>query len=296
MEFKNTLKADPYFNAMRLKFGYAITCHKAQGSEWNNVFVKCKSHQSQLTVDYFRWLYTAITRTAKSLYLLDSPNIQPWSDIKIISNPTQLDSCPTPTIPPSQPYTQNPDTFDIPESAAFLLSVLTEVRKLIDGRGITIEAISHHQYKEAYHFKRETESVRIDISYNSKSKISGVTAYHLSGLSTELVTLLSPLKGQPLSANSSSDVAKANFSKTFLNDFHKRLLELSSTAGITIQQVEEQQWCQRYSFTKDGAIATYDIWYNGRDRFTKCQHVIAFCSPGPLVSEVGKLITVGMQA
>ena len=46
-EFKHALKADSYFNAMRLKFGYAITCHKAQGSEWNSVFVKCKSHQSQ---------------------------------------------------------------------------------------------------------------------------------------------------------------------------------------------------------------------------------------------------------
>jgi len=63
--FKDALMADPYFNALRLKFGYAITCHKAQGSEWNHVFVKCKSHQSQLTADYFRWLYTAITRTAR---------------------------------------------------------------------------------------------------------------------------------------------------------------------------------------------------------------------------------------
>ena len=43
LEFKETLRSDPYFNALRLKFGYAITCHKAQGSEWNHVFVKCLS-------------------------------------------------------------------------------------------------------------------------------------------------------------------------------------------------------------------------------------------------------------
>ncbi|CAN0589127.1 unnamed protein product, partial [Ectocarpus sp. 12 AP-2014] len=75
LEFKNTLMSDPYFNALRLKFGYAITCYKAQGSEWNHVFVKCKTHQSQLSAGYFRWFYTAITRTSQNLYLLDPPNL-----------------------------------------------------------------------------------------------------------------------------------------------------------------------------------------------------------------------------
>ena len=86
-EFKHALKSDPYFNALRLKFGYAITCHKAQGSEWNHVFVKCKSHQSQLSADYFRWFYTAITRTARHLYLLDPPNHRVGDGIQIVTNP-----------------------------------------------------------------------------------------------------------------------------------------------------------------------------------------------------------------
>ncbi|MBV5330258.1 MAG: ATP-binding domain-containing protein, partial [Chlorobium sp.] len=68
VEFKHSLMSDPYFNALRLKFGYAITCHKAQGSEWDHVFVKCKTHLSPLTADYFRWFYTAITRTSQNLH------------------------------------------------------------------------------------------------------------------------------------------------------------------------------------------------------------------------------------
>jgi ATP-dependent exoDNAse (exonuclease V) alpha subunit len=64
------LLSDPYFNAFKVKFGYAITCHKAQGSEWQNVFVKCSSHLKTNTPDYFRWLYTAITRAKKQLLVI----------------------------------------------------------------------------------------------------------------------------------------------------------------------------------------------------------------------------------
>lgn len=87
LEFKNTLMSDPYFNALRVKFGYAITCHKAQGSEWNNVFVNCKTNQEQLTAAYFRWFYTAITRASKNLWLMDPPSIRIGSGIKAVRQP-----------------------------------------------------------------------------------------------------------------------------------------------------------------------------------------------------------------
>jgi hypothetical protein len=308
VEFKDALKSDPYFNALRLKFGYAITCHKAQGSEWNHVFVKCKSHQTQLTADYFRWLYTAITRTAKNLYLIDPPNLQPWSDIKLVPNPVSeileaakktQEAHPAAPILPSQPSLvvsqQESETFGIPASAPFLRSVLTEVRKLIDGKGVAIEDLFHNKYQEVYHFKREAESARIDIAYNSKYKIAGVATPHLTGLGAELVALLSVLKGQTIFADVDSAVADARFAKQFLNDFHEKVLSLCGESGITVQKVVEHPWSLRYSFAKDGAFAVYDVWYNGRDQFRRCQPLITDCSPGPLVREIGLLLTTRMQ-
>ncbi|SHJ68584.1 AAA domain-containing protein [Pseudomonas luteola] len=300
-EFKHALKADRYFNALRLKFGYAITCHKAQGSEWKNVFVKCKSHQSQLTADYFRWLYTAITRTARSLYLLDPPNIQPWSGIEMVLNPAlamlsaaKPQEAIVPVTPsPIAPATSQGEakTFGTPAGATLLLSLLAEVRKLIDGRGVTIEDVLHNQYQEVYHFRREEEFARIDIAYNSKNKITGVAAPHLSDLGVELTSLLSALKGLPLAAGGGVTVAGAHFSKQFLNDFHEKILEQCDATGITVQKVVEQQWCQRYSFSRDREVAVYDVWYRGKDKFTKCQPVITACSPGSLVEEIGQLLT-----
>jgi hypothetical protein len=86
-----------------------------------------------------------------------------------------------------------------------------------------------------------------------------------------------------------------SFPKQFLNDFHEKVLQLCATNGITVQHVVEQQWSLRYGFAKDGAVAVYDIFYNGRDQIKKCQPVPTACSPGPLAGAVGQMLTVGMQ-
>lgn len=65
------IKTDPYFNALQVKFAYAITCHKAQGGQWKNVFIE-QGYLPEDTVDkeYLRWLYTAFTRAVEIVYLV----------------------------------------------------------------------------------------------------------------------------------------------------------------------------------------------------------------------------------
>ena len=66
------IKQNPYFNALQVKFAYAITCHKSQGGQWENVFVEQGYFSSDmLNKEYFRWLYTALTRTTKKLHLIN---------------------------------------------------------------------------------------------------------------------------------------------------------------------------------------------------------------------------------
>lgn len=71
------MKADPYYNALQVKYAYAVTCHKAQGGQWKNVFID-QGYMSDefLTPDYFRWLYTAFTRATGTLYLVNYPQEQ----------------------------------------------------------------------------------------------------------------------------------------------------------------------------------------------------------------------------
>ncbi len=64
------IKNNQYFNALQVKFSYAITCHKSQGGQWNTVFVEQPYLPGKIDREYLRWLYTAITRARKKLYLI----------------------------------------------------------------------------------------------------------------------------------------------------------------------------------------------------------------------------------
>ncbi|MDO5857147.1 AAA family ATPase [Myroides odoratimimus] len=64
------LKENEYFNALQVKFAYAITCHKSQGGQWETVFIEQPYLPDGITEDYVKWLYTAITRAKDRLYLI----------------------------------------------------------------------------------------------------------------------------------------------------------------------------------------------------------------------------------
>lgn len=66
------IKRDPYYNALQIKFSYAITCHKAQGGQWPLVFVdQGYLTDEMLNTEFMRWLYTAITRATDELFLVN---------------------------------------------------------------------------------------------------------------------------------------------------------------------------------------------------------------------------------
>ena len=66
------IREDKYFNALQIKFAYAVTCHKAQGGQWDAVFIdQGYLLEEMLTDEYWRWLYTAITRARKQVYFIN---------------------------------------------------------------------------------------------------------------------------------------------------------------------------------------------------------------------------------
>ncbi len=80
-EFKQALKNDPFFNALKVKFGYAITCHKAQGGEWDKVFVDYQGRVS-LKSHPLRWCYTATTRGINTVFAVNTPQFSKLDKFK----------------------------------------------------------------------------------------------------------------------------------------------------------------------------------------------------------------------
>lgn len=68
------MKEDPYYNVVQVKYAYAITCHKAQGGQWKNVFLDIGFiTEEMLGEDFYRWLYTSFTRATSRLYIVNLP-------------------------------------------------------------------------------------------------------------------------------------------------------------------------------------------------------------------------------
>lgn len=66
-------KEDPFYNALQVKFAYAVTCHKSQGGQWPVVFIDVGQMKEAPDVGFYRWLYTAITRASEHVFLVNFP-------------------------------------------------------------------------------------------------------------------------------------------------------------------------------------------------------------------------------
>lgn len=308
VEFKDTLKADPYFNALKIKYGYAITCHKAQGSEWKHVFVKCKTHTNPLSATYFRWFYTAITRTSAELHLIDPPNIplgggltpiqpsyipehlqQTASDLKDELHPTD-DVTVTATCDKQQH--DQAIALGIPQDNACLMSIFNRVQALIAGSEFRILEIKHQQYQEAYRFvDHYNDVIKIAIHYNSKHNVSSVRTQNMSANSSKLEQRLSALKCPTASMTPEAEDTTITFEQEFLAQFHQRLLNLCESRSVEIMQVQQKEWYQIYTFKKQKDIAVFKIWYNAKQRFSRFQAELKQCSSMPFVQEINQLLT-----
>lgn len=79
-EMREKIAASPYYNALQVRYAYAVTCHKAQGGQWKRVFIDPGAldtlDSASATIEDYRWLYTALTRATQSLYILHSKPLQ----------------------------------------------------------------------------------------------------------------------------------------------------------------------------------------------------------------------------
>jgi len=284
-EFNMALQSDPYFNAFKVKFGYAITCHKAQGSEWKNVFLECNSHLKVLTKDYFRWLYTAITRSSSKLYVVNPPNLSLGGNMKMVGDfdfqPEQSDfnnpqvQDPVPEVPIQLVNTAisnaNEPEFQFNDNRSHLLHLFNLVKQSIDGTSIEVLGVIHHQYQEHYVFKDGAEQAFVNFIYKGNHRVSVINSVGESALDTELATLLSHLQGQMLSNDSDTSITDVIFAEAFLAEFHEKVLSVIANSDIGIGSIEQQDWGQRYSFVRDNETAVVIFWYDGKDRFKKVQ-------------------------
>ena len=162
--FKELLKKDMYFNAVRAKFGYAITCHKSQGGEWKNVIVDFQRSQGFRNEDFYRWAYTSITRSTDKLWHVNAPELTSFDKVRVdnisVYNRLKRKSF----ISDNPEYLNN---FHEENSPQFLKEKFNIIKNQVKDYCI-IYSVTSLPYRERYVFEKDGYFVQVDFIYNGK--------------------------------------------------------------------------------------------------------------------------------
>lgn len=274
-EFKDALMSDPYFNALRIKFGYAITCHKAQGGEWKNAFLNCKTSMGYFNSSYFRWLYTGVTRAKENLFTIDEPhfkignnllppkieNIAPRQDILVLSDEILEMEIP----------------FDIPNEIPFLRNIFFAVNDILKDANLKINSIKHTSYLEHYTFSQGNENVVFKIHFNNKNKITRIEKQTTPSVLAETIYFaLTQLENKAIilseeDAPLSGCEKPFEFDKPFLKEFYESVKLKIESSNFYVNSIEHKPYCEIYEFKKNGLVATYKFWYDAKSIFKKTE-------------------------
>ncbi|MBL7811120.1 MAG: AAA family ATPase [Bacteroidetes bacterium] len=287
-EFKDALRSDKYFNALRIKFGYAVTCHKAQGGEWTNTFLNCKTSMGYFNSSYFRWLYTGITRAKQNLFTIDEPhfsiasnvqppkieNIQPREDILELN--TEISETELP--------------FDFSNQTAFVKHIYLTISECVKDENVNISDIRHTSYLEHYTFSQGNEIAVFKINYNSHNRITTIQKPTISTEFTESIyTKLAKLHNKTIIiAEPETDETEFEFEQAFQKEFYENLKEKLQPFHFQIAKIEHKQYHEIYEIKKNGFTATYKFWYDGKLKFKKTE-IIPSRTTG-LVEEINELL------
>ena len=275
-EFKDALRSDKYFNALRIKFGYAVTCHKAQGGEWKNTFLNCKTSMGYFNSQYFRWLYTGITRASENLFTIDEPHFKAESNFvqTNTNNPNNAQE----SIILNEELLEMEIPFDFPDENPFLQNIFLAIFDILKESNIHINTIKHTSYLEHYTFSQGEENATFKIHYNGQNKISSIEKPTNSNQISETIfsslqQLINKVIIIPVEEESIASEKSFEFEEDFLKDFYENIKSKTDKANITINNIEHGQYNEVYEFKKNGFVATYKFWYNGKKAFKKIEMV-----------------------
>lgn len=242
--FEQALLEDPYFNAVRAKYGYAVTCHKAQGGEWRTAVVCFDGRPTGWDNEhYFRWTYTAITRASETMFVVNAPRHAPATGLNVVMPPAEA----APSV-----------SLDVPDVEAVL-------RK----HGAAITNRQDLPYRLRIRFEHDGLHAHLDIVYNGKNIVTGIDTSAAGRIVQDPDSLrdeLRPLIGTRLDEGERAPVTFPD-DQPHLEEFYTAIRRKLEGTDIEIANVVHMQWMERYTFVQRRERVEVDFYYNARGRF-----------------------------
>lgn len=273
-EFALALAADPYFNALRVKFGYAVTCHKAQGGEWPSavvVFDNARTHTEQL-----RWTYTAITRAKKTLYGVGFPRSGMLNWPSEESQGLEMDGECVDNESTQAPARVNSDLAAFHQAgfpceldwmAEIHFAAVEEWRR----DGIEIGKVDPQPAKwfVRYQLAKAGQQIQVQIAFNKRMKTVLVDVRSLT--SPIHAGLLEACRGGFERAKVKVERAQLPAGPVELRELlEEHVKPIVARLGGEVQRVESFPYRERYRIrSAGGGVAVLDFCYDGRRRFCR---------------------------
>lgn len=270
-EFSESLRADPFFNALQVKFGYAMTCHKAQGGEWDHVFVHFEDGRTDL--DGLRWAYTAMTRASKRLTGVGLPNRKPWSKAlpyalqdRSAHRVTQTDT----SIAGGDEYQTKWDN-QFAAANPLLIHTHQAIARLVEHAELSISTVvtRFSSFFWRYEIKRGEKMAMVQVSFNKKGETT-VSILDSAGTDPTLSRELSDVINEK-SINKLRFTAPTEYKTdhAFLKEFNHEVVQPKLVAlGAHVIRVESLPYRERMHIFRNSEVAVLDVIYNGKGEIT----------------------------
>lgn len=318
-EFKEAIIQDDYFNCLLMKYGYAVTCHKAQGGEWDNVFTiwdrgnaenfnslnEKQSKRAKDNVEFYRWAYTAITRASKILYALNPPFFNSYSnmafmDTTVINSLNELtgQQLLSEEITMDDEIMEQLQQFKLLEQPIQFQDHFIKVRQAVRKKYIEITGWEKKNLEISYLFKRENQTAAVktwvnkDFMFNNKyqklpSHTNNVEFYN------ETENLLKQLQNVIIKRNTAETILsklefefdleeKFPFTRNLFDDISRIIVE----SKILIVEVEHKQYNERYTFKRNLEEAVIDFEYNNSGFFGRVVPIQKQTNSTPLLVDI----------
>lgn len=288
-DFKLAISDDPFFNALQVKYGYAMTCHKAQGGEWETVAVDFNDGRGRRNEDYFRWAYTAITRARTQLFTINAPQFDALSDLRWDAP----DAPDTPaTMPPTDPApAADPDwaRYAFAAGQEPLFARHCQLRDAWRAKDIDIVRLDHLQYCERYQVTRAGGQATVQYWYRANFKISKVVPLaHDPGHEALAAEVLALMRECLLAGTVPTDDAPVP--ADFIQDLQDRIrLALADTA-IRLVGSQTLPYRLRLQFVMDGQQVALDFIHNRNQVWTQVTEVGGSGASRGLINRLQQLL------
>ncbi|MFD2514212.1 ATP-dependent RecD-like DNA helicase [Pontibacter locisalis] len=322
-EFKEAIKSDIYFNSLLLKYGYAVTCHKAQGGEWDAALTiwdrvagesfnfKEQKHnlKGKTNSDFYRWAYTAITRASKDLYCINPPYFTSYSNLIFIPTTVQ-DAYESLTGKPvkNESFVLDADAltaltgFNLQEQPLSIQDHFVILRSLVRKKYMEITSYKRQGYEVWYTVGREADHATFKFWINGKNEFNGKFAQvpsltNSAAFADEVQALLGSINQFNVSRNTASGILskiehdwELEESTPFLINLFDSLEESLGSKKIQVEDVEHLNYRERYRFSRGDEKAVVDFEYNQDGFFGRALPLSKQCNSKLLLENVESVL------